>query len=74
MMGGGSGFDPMTGEPIDGMGGGTESGFMGWVKGVFNYFNANVWPWVVTGAVIAAGVSVVLVRRIRRRRAFSLED
>ncbi|MDR1704343.1 MAG: DUF11 domain-containing protein [Clostridiales bacterium] len=74
MMGGGSGFDPMTGEPIDGMGGGTESGFVGWVKGVFNYFNANVWPWVVTGAVIAAGVSVVLVRRIRRRRAFSLED
>jgi hypothetical protein len=72
--GGGGMVDPMTGEPIDGMGGPAEGGFIGWLKGVYDYFNANVWPWVVTGAVIAAGVTVVLVRRVRRRRAFSLED
>jgi hypothetical protein len=75
MSGGGRGFDGGFDGGWDMWGAEPESaGFIGHINNALSFANDNVWPWIALGLVIAGAAAVVLIRNVKIRREFSLEE
>jgi hypothetical protein len=47
---------------------------VGWTQSGFNYSNQYIWPWIVAGGLVGLCITLPVVRSVKMRKAYSLED